>query len=197
MLKLKRILLVLSLALLFTFLAISANAAPNDVNNDVFYKEVSQIVSSNWDDSYFSEATLSVGSNTIEVDGNIVKLDNLVEIQNGELILPSEMLNEIGVQVSYDSKHVSMKKKNQLVEVNYGEKSMKVNGRKKGMVNTVSLRKGKPVLPASVLTEQGLGFEINYEESTGTVYISNKYQMARILSKVVLGKTAPKGIVAK
>ena len=165
-------------------------------NNEEYYQAVSGLVSSHWDKSFFGVASISIGDNILKVDNRSSKLYNSAEIQNGEPMLPLEALPELGVQVSSDSKGAILRMKNRSVEVVYGEASMKMGDNKKELRAVASLKNGKPVLPASVIADQGLGFEVTYEESAKTIIITNRYQTARIVVKFMPGTTAPENIKA-
>lgn len=165
-------------------------------NNEEYYQAVSELVSSRWDKSFFGTASISIGDNILKVDNRSSTLYNSAEIQNGEPMLPLEALQELGVQVSSDSKGAVLKMKNRSVEVVYGEASMKMGDNKKELRAAATLKNGKPVLPASIIADQGLGFEVTYEESAKTIIITNKYQMARIVVKFMPGTTAPENIKA-
>ena len=187
------------LLVLFILLAVisSAGFAVQEAgNNEVYYQAVSQLVSSRWDASFFGYAVLSVGGTTLQVDNRVASLENRAEFQNGELFLPVEVFEELGVQVSYDNTSASLKKYNKSIAVTYGESNIWVNGTKEKISASAAMKNGKPVLPATVLTEQGLGFEIAYEKSSGTITITNEYQMARIIAQVEQGKTPPKDMRA-
>jgi subtilisin family serine protease len=171
-------------------------ANSNNGGNENYYREISQLISSTWDDSFFGMATMSIGSDTLEVDNHIIELDNPAEIVDGELVLPLDVLQEIGIQVSSDTKGASMKRNGKSIEVTYGDRNMRVNGNRKGMSASAALRNGKPVVPASVLSEEGLDFNIDFDNTTGKIVISNEYQMARVITKMQPGKTLPKGINA-
>jgi uncharacterized protein YjdB len=192
-----RKMLALLLAALFILTAIPAYAAPGEGNNDGnYYKAVSQLVSSRWDDSYFSKATLSIGVDVLEVDNRSIKMNNKAEIKEGELTLPAEVFEALGVQVESGSQGVSLTKKGTNIEIKFAEKSMKVNGNKKGMPAAAALKNGKPVLPVSVLNELGMGFKIIFDEKAGEITITNEYQMARVFAKTKPGKAAPMNIEA-
>jgi hypothetical protein len=111
----------------------------NSDNNEEHYDAVSKLVASRWDSTFFGTANLSIGDNTLKVDNRSVKLSNSAEIQNGELILPSETLQELGVQVTFDAKSVSLKTKNKSIELVYGELSMKTGDTKKSLRNPFCL----------------------------------------------------------
>jgi hypothetical protein len=168
----------------------------NNDNNEQYYRAVAKLVSSRRDDSFFGTATLSIGDNTLRIDNRSIKLNNSAEIQNGELMLPLEVIQELGVQVASNSNGLTLRMKNKSVEVIYSEKNISAEGNKKDWITIAFLKNGGPVLPAIVLTDQGLGFEVDYEKSTKTIRITNRYQTARLLVKFAPGKTAPKNIKA-
>jgi len=195
--KLLALFLATSLALGITM--IPASATPNDgytVSNEEYYEAVSELVSSAWEDSYFAKATLVVGEDMLDVDGYKTYLNNAVEEEGGELILPEEVFEALGAQVSYNSTGVTINKKGTNIEITYGEKTIKVNGNKKGMPAEAALRNGKPVLPAVVLGELGLGFEVVYDAASGEITITNEYQMARLAAKFEPWAVAPENIGA-
>jgi hypothetical protein len=164
--------------------------------NEDYYRAVSQLILSTWDDSFFGAATLSIGGDMLEVDHHLIKLDNPAEIRGGELILPAKVLRKLGVEVSYNADGASVKKNNKSVEVVYGEKAMLVNGKKMVLPAAAVMQGGNPALPASVLTDQGLGFQVEFNEATGKIIITDEYQMARVIAKVEPGKQAPQNIKA-
>ena len=176
-----------------SFASSNSNSNSNS-GNENYYRELAQLISSTWDDAFFGMATMSVGSETLEVDNETIRLDNPAEIVDGELVLPLEALQEIGVQISSDARGASMNRKGKSIEVTYGDKSMRVNGSRKGMPASAALRNGKPVVPAIVLAEDGLDFELDFDEKTGKVVITNEYQMARVIAKARPGKTLPKDV---
>lgn len=164
MLKFHKKILALLVATLFAVPTIPAYAAQNgnsNGNNDEsYYQAVSKMISSNWDDSYFATATLSIGGDTLKVDNRTVKLNNKAKILDGELVLPSEVFEALGVRVPFDAQGA------------------------------------EPVLPASALSEAGLGFEVALSDADGLVTITNEYQMARVVAKVKPGKAAPQNVAA-
>jgi len=156
-------------------------------DNEQFYQAVTEMVSSNWDDSFFESATISVGDNVLDIDGSPVYLGSKVELINGELMLPAQLFEALGAEVTSDYIGVTVERKGTNIEITYGNKSIKVNGNKKGMPAEAALKNGTPVLPASVLGGLGLGFEIVFDEVAGEVTITNEFQMARLITKVDSG----------
>jgi len=177
-------------------ISVKANSNPKDIDNDVYYKKVAELIQSRWDDSYFGTAILSVDDNILKIDHHIFLMQNEVKIENGELMIPVEVFEEFGMEVISDSQGVKVKNNKKFVDVTYGEKTMRVNGNKKGMPAEAAIRNGKPVLPISVLEEIDQNFEIIYNEATGEITITNEYQMARLEVKVKEGKDIPKDINA-
>lgn len=192
--------LALLLTILLGFTTIPAFAANDGSggggNNENYYRAMTELVSSNWDDSFFDSATMSIGSDLLNVDGNPVRLNNKAEVVSGELMLPSEVFETLGAKVLSDSRGVNVKKKGANIEIVYGEKSIKINGNKKGIPAAAALKNGNPVLPASILGDDGLGFEIVFNEASGKITITNEYQMARLTAKVRPGMAAPGNIGA-
>ena len=191
----KLLALLLTLTMLFAFVTTPAHTTPYDSGNEAYYQAVSQLVASRWEDTYFSKATLATGGGTLEVDGRVIALNNKAEIQNGGLMLPAEVFETLGARISYGTHDVLIEKKGHNIEIAFGEKTMKVNGHKKGLATAAALKNGKPVLPASVLSELG-GFEVAYNEVSGEITITNEFQTARVLAKVMPGKAPPPDIAA-
>ncbi|MCL2151873.1 MAG: S8 family serine peptidase [Oscillospiraceae bacterium] len=193
--KIRKKILALGLAILLFAPLCSVYGMDSFTNsnngNENYYQEISQLISSTWDDAFFGVATMSIGSGTMEVDNHTIELDNPAEIVDGELVLPLEALQEIGIQITSDNKGASLKKNHKTIEFTYDNKNMQVNGKWKGMRSAATFRKGKPVVPASVLTEEGLDFELNFDEKVGQIVITNEFQMARVLAKVKPGKALP------
>ena len=102
---LKKILALFLLTLL-SFSTAPAFAAGGGESNDYFYQAVTELVSSRWDDGYFGTATLSIGSDVLDVDGRPVILNNEAEVLNNELILPAEVFEALGAYVSGDADRV-------------------------------------------------------------------------------------------
>ena len=194
----KRILAIL-LTLFLLAGAVPAFAASGDGSirdNDQYYSAVSELIASTWDDSFFGAATLLVGGSTLVVDGYATELVNEAEIVDGELILPAEVFVALGVKVAEDKQGLTLTKKGSSIEIIYGENSCRVNDDEVGMQAPAVLKNGRPVLPATVLGELGLGFEIAINEETREVTITNEFQMARLALKVKPGAPLPGNIGA-
>jgi len=189
----KTLTLLLAILLCLTVIPIFARADTNNTgfDNDSFYKAVAQLISSRWEDSYFNEATLAVGDDTLFIDNRSIKLDNPAQIQDGELFLPAEVFLALGAELSVDDRGLILSKNDLNVEISYGEINMKINGRKKSLPTAVAPQNGSPVLPASVLNELGAGFEVDYNEATNEITITNAYQMARLTAKFAPGVVTP------
>jgi subtilisin family serine protease/uncharacterized protein YjdB len=189
----KKLLVPLFAILLITTVSALATAdyVNNEIDNEQYYQAVTQLVSSHWDDSYFDTITLSIGGDTLEVDNRLIKLNNTVEILNGEPMLPAEVLEALGAQVYADLDGVSIIRKGMNIVIRFGENNIEANGEKKA-----TLKNGTPILPACILRELSRGFEIVYYQETGEITITNEFQMARLVVKVKPGKAAPDNIAA-
>jgi len=195
----KYLALLLATCLALSLVSIPAVSAPNEADTsdgEEYYLAVSELVSSTWNDSYFDKATLTVGEDTLDIDGFLTYLNNAIELQNGEPILPAEVFKALGAKVSADSTGVVINKKGTNIEIIFGEKTMKVNGNKKGMPAEAALRNGSPVLPATVLGDLGLGFQILYNDETGVITVTDEFQMARLTAKFEPWSAAPDDIGA-
>ena len=189
----KRIFALL-LALLLSFSNLPAIASSNggSENYDHFYSAVTQLTASRWDDSYFGSAAMSVGGKTLEVDGSTIMLSGNAEVIDDELLIPAEVFTALGATVSSDAEGIVVGIRGINLEISYDEDSFIFNGEEIEMPAAAVLRSGKPILPASLLGELGLGFEILFDEATGEITITNDYQMARVVAKASPGKPMPK-----
>ena len=172
--------------------SIDIDSSNGDNTNEEYYAEVAQLIQETWKESYFGEAILSVGSDILQIDSKSIKMDNKVEEKNGELIIPVEALEKLGVEIETDAKGIKTKKDNKFIEIEYGNKIMRVNGNKKGMPAEAAIKNGNPTLPVFVLDTEGLGFEIDYKEDN--LIITNQYQMMRLIVKMKDGKMLPNNI---
>ena len=106
MLKFHKKILALIVVALFAVPTTPVYAEPSGAGSgngtESFYQAVSEMVSSNWDDSYFATATLPIGGDTLTVDNRTVKLNNKAEILDGELVLPPEVFEELGAERGFE-----------------------------------------------------------------------------------------------
>ena len=138
----------------------------NALSGDAYYKAVSQLVSSQWKDTYFHQASLRVGDYAITIDDRIVELESTAEISSGEIMLPVGVLDVLGIQVGSP--------KNELLS-------------KASPVNNLS------VIPISTLNKY---CDAVYNEYSETIIITNEFQMARLSLKLSPGSPLPNGLNA-
>jgi len=194
--KLLALLLILTIG--FVGLPIVPVKAQNNLenNNNEYYKKVAELIQSRWKDSYFGKATFSIDDDILNVDNREIKMKNAAKMENGELIIPIEVFEELGIEIVADSQGIKAKNNNNFIEIKYGEKDMRVNGNKKGMPAAAAIKNGNPVLPATVLDELKPEVELVFDEATGEIIITNEFQMARLEVKVKNGKELPQNINA-
>jgi|GEM_PF-1937691 len=165
-----------------------------ELNGDAYYKAVSQLISSRWESSYFNRATLTIGDNTLIVDQRIIKLDTAVRITQGSVMLPFGVLEALGIQVALSDNGGSLSQKGKRVEFIYGERMIRVDGEQKVLSAGASLVDDNPMFPLCVLSEYN--YELIYDETNAEITITNEFQMARLVAKLIPGKTLPANIKA-
>jgi len=187
--------LVIVLALAFVPVFSVSGIDNYSLNSDKYYKAVAQLVSSRWEDSYFSRAILSVGDDTLVIDHNLFKLEQNIAVVGGEVMLPHEALTKLGLVVAIERDRVLVTKQSRqsvAVEFALGEKTIWVNGLKKDVPFAAVLSDGQLSIPASILREHG--FDVAYDECTGEIYITCEFQMARLNLKMERGKSLPSSV---
>ena len=178
-------------------------------NNEWYYNAFDEMMYNHWRDTFFGKATVFVGSDTLIIDDQSIELESAVEIINGEVAVPFDVLEELGVQVEAHSNGVSASKCDRSVEVDFDEISVRGNDntttpasifiedrlieRRQPPLSEDRLifDSSRPLLPVSLLGEQGLGFEVDYNALTGEITITSDYQTKRIVAKVRPGASAP------
>jgi len=161
-------------------------------DNEDYYQAVAKMVQSYWSDDYFSQATLNIQDATLEIDNRIIQLSEAISEEYDELMLSEEVLSVLGVQVQKNAGGVSVSKNGRTVELTYGENSMIVNGGEEGMGAAPVMENGASLIPESVLTEEGLGFEVN--KSADQIVITNDFQTMRIITRIKPGAALPDGL---
>jgi len=157
-----------------------------------YYSAVASMVKSHWRDDFFSPATLNIQDSTLKINNRMVKLKEAISVEQNELMLSEEVLSVLGVQVQKNTGGASVSKNGKTVKLTYGEKSMNVNGRRKGMRNAPVVASGAPLIPESALTEEGLGFAV--DRSTGNIIITNDFQTMRVVTRIKPGAALPADI---
>ncbi|MCL2496091.1 MAG: S8 family serine peptidase, partial [Clostridiales bacterium] len=160
--------------------------------NEDYYISVSKMVQSYWQDDYFAKATLSIQDSTIEIDYRTINLKDKISVEQNELMFSEELLNVLGIQVQKNDNGATISKNGKTIELIYGESAMNVNGRKKVMHNPPAFSYGITQIPESVITEEGLGFEI--DRSYENIVITNDFQTMRVLTKIKPGAALPADI---
>lgn len=168
-------------------LSMLEKSANPKVSSDEYYRAISKLVSSTWDDAYFGTATLSADGETLDIDGYSLDLNSRAEYIEDELIVPTQVMEVLGLDIDSDSQSISVKE------------AGKYNGAMYNSMNTGTLYSNMSdsdsdtSLPVSVLSDHG--YEVAYG-AKGEVTITNTYQMARVVAKMKPGKSLPKNINA-
>jgi uncharacterized protein YjdB len=192
---------LLCLTFIFTLSPMSLFAGPGDSGgsggDDDYYKAVSAMVQSHWSDDYFARATLYLGDSVIKIDNRTVMLSNEVSFAGDELMIPEDALEVLGVEVEKNTLGARAHKNGKLIEITYGEKRMWSNSKQKDLDTAPQLENGIPMIPVSILREDGLGFELDYDPFSGKLTITDDFQTMRILAKTCTGLPLPAGIRAE
>lgn len=171
---------LLSLALVGTLVPAVAAVEPDD-----FYTDLAHLINQQGNDSYFDSMELTIGSETITLDGKRQQLDVAPVIHNNRTMLPIRAVAEAaGATVNYDPASHTV-----LINSAYGDEIqcpvgsnfMTVNAELCSLDAPSYIENNRTYLPVRAVAE-ALQLDVEWVSETSTVLISAPYQTARVLA---------------
>ena len=151
--------------------------------NEQFYYDLASLINEQDDSNYFSEMSLSIGSNVMYIDGEWVFLDAAPEISGNRTMLPIRAIAEaVGATVDYDSvsrSAVIACDGNQIV-CPIGTNSMTVNDQTYTLDVSSYVKNGRTYLPVRAVSE-ALELDVDWNQQNSSIQITAPYQSARLL----------------
>lgn len=171
---------LLSLALAGTLVPAVTAVEPDD-----FYTDLAHLINQQGNDSYFDSMELTIGSETLTLDGKRLQLDVAPVINNNRTMLPIRAVAETaGATVNYDPASRTV-----LINSAYGDEIqcpvgsnfMKVNAELCSLDAPSYIENNRTYLPVRAVAE-ALQLDVEWVSETSTVLISAPYQTARVLA---------------
>ena len=171
---------LLSLALAGTLVPTVAAVEPDD-----FYTDLAHLINQQGNDSYFDSMELTIGSETITLDGKTQQMDVAPVLRNDRTMLPIRAVAEAaGATVSYDSATQTV-----FINSTYGDEIectvssnfMTVNAELCSLDAPSYIENNRTYLPVRAVAE-ALQLDVEWVSETSTVLISAPYQTARVLA---------------
>lgn len=181
----KLISILISAFLLFSMAGVSAEE-PFETDSDDFMAQISELVSSTMSDDYFGSLNLKIGSDTMSLDGERIKIDNegsVPIIENDTTLLPIRGVAEaIGAEVGYDepTQTVSLSDDENEVSMQIGSTSIEINGEAQEMAVAAQTVNDRTLIPLRAAAE-ALGCEVDWNENDQSISLTKPYQTKRII----------------
>ena len=162
----KKLISILTSAILLFSMAGVSGEEPFETDSDDFMAQISKLVSSTMSDDYFGSLNLKIGSDTMSLDGEQIKIDNegsVPIIENDTTLLPIRGVAEaIGAEVGYDesTQTVSLSDDENEVSMQIGSTSIEINGEAQEMAVAAQTVNDRTLIPLRAAAE-ALGCEDN------------------------------------
>ena len=156
------------------------------VQGDDFWAQLSGMVTQNMEDDYFGSLNLTVGSDTMTLDGEELKIDDdgsVPVVENDSTLLPIRGVAEaIGAQVDYhaDSQTVSLTDNEMLVSIQIGSADIEINGEISQMPVSAKVENDRTLIPLRAAAE-ALGCEVEWDQDTKGITLTKPYQSKRVI----------------
>jgi subtilisin family serine protease len=161
--------------------------------NASYAAAVERLVKNNWDDGFFSQMTLQVGSSTLVVDGEEREIDpgrgTTPVIHKDRTLLPIRSIVEaIGGEVEWDSssQKVILQDDETKVELAIGSSTIVVNGRKEAIDAPPAIINGRTMVPVRAAAES-MGLEVEWVAQTQSTVLTRNFQTKRLVAKLKSG----------
>ncbi len=181
----KMISILTSAIMLFSIVGVSAEE-PFETNSDDFMAQISELVSSTMSDDYISSLNLKIGSDTMSLDGERIKIDNegsVPIIENDTTLLPIRGVAEaIGAEVVYDepTQTVSLSDDENEVSMQIGSTLIEINGEAQEMAVAAQTVNDRTLIPLRAAAE-ALGCDVDWNENDQSISLTKPYQTKRII----------------
>lgn len=180
------------ITLLAVSMALCANTAiaadsVNTTEAEDYLSELSALISSTDNDSYIGYLNLTIGSDTMVLDGERLKIDDdgsVPIIENDTTLLPIRGVAEaIGADVDYQDTTQTVTLCNDETEVNMqlGSAEIEINGQTQQMSVAAQLVNDRTLIPLRAAAE-ALGCDVQWDGTDQTITLTRPYQTKRIIA---------------
>lgn len=164
-----------------------ASAEPiHTSNSDKFIAQLSALVSSTASDDYIGSLNLTIGSDTMTLDGEQLKIDSEGSVpimENDTTLLPIRGIAEaIGAEVDYyaPSQTVSLCSEETTVTMHLGSAEIEINGETSQMPVEAKLVNDRTLIPLRAAAEV-LGCDVSWDGTDQTIMLTRPYQTKRVI----------------
>ena len=177
--------MLISIAILLSVNGVSASNINSAGTND-FMSQISSLVSSTMSDDYIGSLNLTIGSDTMILDGREIKIDNegsIPTIENDTTLLPIRGVAEaIGAKVDYDAptQTISLCSEETDVTMQLGSTEIEINGATGQMPVAAKVVNDRTLIPLRAATE-ALGCDVIWDGDSQTISLTRPYQSKRII----------------
>lgn len=161
-----------------------------------FYKEISNLVENNWNDSYTGTLQFTIGEKTMLVNGNEKPIDTQRDtvpiIIDGRTFLPIRVIvEEGGGTIQYSQNTAAIFDSGNKITLTIGSKTMYVNGNAVALDAAPVLLNDRILVPLRAVTES-LGYQVTWsDENKQTIILSKEFQTKRLIVKAKDSKFYP------
>lgn len=160
-------------------------AALSSGTDDSFYQELTQMINSRDDSSYFGVVQLTLGSDILTIDGEEVRMDAVSRLQEGRTMLPLQAIAAVaGAEAACDTQTGAVTLTTSygtVLRCTIGGNVLSVNGVDRVLDAPAYIEDGQVYLPLRAAVE-ALEMEVGWDQETGTVTITAPYQTARVVA---------------
>ncbi len=182
--NMKKIIAILTAFTTAASAAVAVNA--NTDNSEEFLAQMSNLVSSTMSDDYIGSLNLTIGSDTMSLDGETIKIDNEGSapiIENDTTLLPIRGVAEaVGAKVDYSAyaQTVSLSNDETDVNIKIGSRTIEINGEVKTMATAAKIENDRTLIPLRAATE-ALGCDVVWDGENKTITLTRPYQTKRVI----------------
>lgn len=169
---------------------------------DEYLSQLSELISSTEDENYIGSLNLTIGSDTMTLDGEKIKIDNegsVPIIENDTTLLPIRSVAEaIGATVEYSAPTQTVSLFNTDTEVNMqlGSTEIEINGSTQQMPVEAKVVNDRTLIPLRAATE-ALGCDVSWDGTNQTIMLTRPYQTKRVVVHSENADTTNASVVIK
>ena len=177
---------IISVGMMTTNMAPTVSTAYAKSSSDNFLEQLSNMVSASDGEDYVGSLVLTIGSDTMNVDGETVKIDDdnsVPIIENDTTLLPIRGVAEaIGAEVDYydATKTVSLTNDETEVNMKLGSREIEINGSFQLMSVEAKTVNDRTLIPLRAATE-ALGCDVSWDGDNQTILLTRPYQTKRVI----------------
>lgn len=177
--------LTLSGAMLLPAVFPVAYGAEGATAKDDFYQSLSELLNDQDYSAPFNTISLTIGSNTLIVDGEEQQMDVAPEAHGGRTMLPIAAVAEAaGADVDYDAANntaIINGANGEEIRCPIGTNILSINGEDQILDVSSYARSGRTYLPLRAVAN-ALDLDVDWDQSSATVTLTAPYQSARIMA---------------